>query len=99
MIKFEVKPIKNLPANLVSFEIEGGITTPSEAFSVEIPQVPLNKGVVISGRGPIWFYGRLIHYFHPARWIAVFDPRLGAVVVSSHDKEFPEGKVLEVELP
>lgn len=85
MIEFNVRELPGLDAVLVEFEIEGGITTPQEAFSVPIPQVRPGKGVVISGRGPVWFYGRLIHHFHPSRWIGVFDPRLnGAVVVASH---------------
>ncbi len=95
MIRFKTSEILDGKATLVEFKIDGGVTTPEEAFSVKLPDVPLNRGVIISGRGPIWFYGRLIHHYHPARWVAVYDPRLGAVVVQSHDTEVKEGKVIE----
>ena len=95
MIKFKTSEILNGEAVLVEFEIENGVTTPEEAFSVKLPPVPYGKGVILSGRGPIWFYGRLIHHFHPAKWVAVFDPRIGAVVVQSHTKEVKEGDVIE----
>jgi CRISPR-associated protein Csx3 len=52
-------------------------------------------GVILSGRGPLWLYARLIHHYHPARWIAIHDPRLGYIVVQSHCKERLEGEVLE----
>lgn len=94
-ITFRISEVLNGKAVLVEFEIEGGVTTPKEAFSVELPPVPFGKGVILSGRGPIWFYGRLIHHFHPAKWVAVFDPRIGAVVVQSHTKEIREGDVIE----
>ncbi len=97
MINFKVEELRKLEAILVEFEIEGGIVTPQEAFSVPLPEVPLNRGIVLSGRGPIWFYGRLIHHYHPSRWIAVFDPRLeGAVVVASHWPTVKPGQILKL---
>ena len=98
MIRFSQRELPSLDALLVEFEIEGGITTPEEAFSAPLPEVPPAKGVILSGRGPIWLYGRLIHHFHPARWVAVFDPRLGgAVVVASHWPEVKPGQVIELD--
>jgi CRISPR-associated protein Csx3 len=98
MIEFRQKNLPELGAVLIEFEIEGGITTPEEVFSVPLPQVPPARGVIISGRGPIWLYGRLIHHFHPARWVAVFDPRLGgAVVVASHWPEVKPGQIIELD--
>jgi len=94
MISFKVSNVLNGKAVLVEFKIENGVRTPQEAFSAKLPPVPFGRGVIISGRGPIWLYGRLIHHFHPAKWIAVFDPRLGAVVIQSHTKEVKEGEVL-----
>jgi CRISPR-associated protein Csx3 len=96
MIRFKTSEILNGKATLVEFHIDNGITTPEEAFSVKLPEVPFNRGVVISGRGPIWLYGRLIHYFHPAKWVAVYDPRIGAVVVQSHDPNVKEGEVIQI---
>jgi CRISPR-associated protein Csx3 len=36
----------------------------------------------------------LIHAAHPSRAIATYDPRLGYVVVQSHDAQFAIGQVL-----
>jgi len=96
VIRFKTSEVLKGKATLLEFWIENGVTTPKEAFSVELPKVPLNRGVILSGRGPIWLYGRLIHYYHPARWVAVYDPRLGAVVVQSHVPDVKEGEVIEI---
>jgi CRISPR-associated protein Csx3 len=96
MISFKTTLQESLNATLITFEIDGGVTTPEEAFGVELPQVQLDKGVILSGRGPIWLFARLIHHYHPARWIAVHDPRIGYIVVQSHCKERCEGEILEV---
>jgi len=48
---------------------------------------------------PVWAYGTLIHYFHAAKWVATFDPRLkGGVVVATHDAGVPLGAVVPVNL-
>jgi CRISPR-associated protein Csx3 len=41
------------------------------------------------------------HLLHgsPAGAIAVFDPRLGAVVVASHHPSWREGQVIEIDSP
>jgi len=95
MISFSLKTLTSHSATLIAFEIEGGVTTPEEVFGEELPKAPLDKGVILSGRGPIWLFARLIHYYHPARWIAVHDPRIGYIVVQSHCKERRDGEVLE----
>lgn len=94
MINFSISSIEQHSATLITFDIEGGVTTPEEAFGVSLPQVPLDKGVILSGRGPIWLFARLIHHYHPALWIAVHDPRIGYIVVQSHSLEKKEGDVL-----
>jgi CRISPR-associated protein Csx3 len=81
-------------ATIVTFEITDSVTTTEEAFVAELPKVPLDQGVILSGRGPIWFFARLVHHYHPALWIAVHDPRIGYIVVQSHCKERYEGEVL-----
>ncbi|MEM3404137.1 MAG: CRISPR-associated ring nuclease Crn3/Csx3 [Nitrososphaeria archaeon] len=61
------------------------------------PKVDFRKGVILSGRGPIWFYGYLIHFYHPSKFIAAYDPRLGgAVVVESHCDEHEVGDLIKV---
>ena len=57
------------------------------------------KGVVISGRMPVWAHSALAHAFHPAQWVAHFDPRLGGgVVVQSHSPDVRVGQVIPVQL-
>ena len=51
-------------------------------------------GVVLTGRAPIWLYGWLVHECHFTRWVACYDPRLGAVVVESHTPEVRVGQVI-----
>lgn len=96
MITFSLSTLPTYAATLINFEIDGGITDPAEVFSTPLPDIPQNMGVILSGRGPIWLYARLIHHYHPARWIGIHDPRLGYIVVQSHVKEHREGKILEV---
>jgi CRISPR-associated protein Csx3 len=96
MIHFSTTPNHPYAATLITFDIDGGVTDPEEVFSTPLPDVPQNMGVILSGRGPIWLYARLIHHYHPARWIAIHDPRIGYIVVQSHTKERREGEILEV---
>ena len=58
-----------------------------------------NKGLVISGRGPIWLYAFLSHYYgHRVLWLGVFDPKQeGAVVVQSHEPGRKEGDIVPCE--
>lgn len=74
--------------------------TPEEPLP-PLPEIPRGALVVIEGRAPIWRYGMAFHRLHgsPAGAIAVFDPRLGAVVVASHRPEWREGEVIDVDLP
>jgi CRISPR-associated protein Csx3 len=65
-----------------------------------LPPIP-RAAVVIEGRAPIWRYGLAFHRLHgpPAAPVAVYDPRLGAVVAASHRPEYREGQVLDVAPP
>jgi CRISPR-associated protein Csx3 len=57
------------------------------------------KGIILSGRGPIWLYCYLTHYYHPTKFIATYDPRLnGAVIVESHTKDYKSGELIEVNI-
>lgn len=51
---------------------------------------------MLSGRGPIWLYCYLIHYYQPTKFIATFDPRIGAVIVESHNPDYKVGEIIEV---
>jgi len=74
--------------------------TPDEPLP-SLPEIPRGALVVIEGRAPIWRYGMAFHRLHgsPARAIAVFDPRLGAVVVASHHPNWREGQIIDVTPP
>jgi len=65
-----------------------------------LPEIPRGALVVVEGRAPIWRYGLTLHALHgsAAGAVAVFDPRLGAVVVMSHRPEYEPGQVLGVPL-
>ncbi len=66
-----------------------------------LPDIPRGALVVVEGRAPIWRYGLAFHWLHgsPAGAIAVYDPRLGAVVVASHRPEYHDGDILDVTPP
>ncbi|NJM00840.1 MAG: CRISPR-associated protein Csx3 [Synechococcaceae cyanobacterium SM2_3_2] len=71
------------------------LTYPTDLVGLALPPgLDPQQGVVLSGRAPIWVYGWLVHECHITRWVACFDPRLGAVVVSSHSPEVQVGQVL-----
>lgn len=74
--------------------------TPDAALP-PLPSIPRGALVVIEGRAPIWRYGMAFHLLHgsPAAAVAVYDPRLGAVVVASHHPAWREGQVVDVQPP
>jgi len=97
-IKFTTKTVAAGAATLVEFELADGVIAPSDlAGALEsAPQVDPTKGVIISGRGPVWLFAALAHEYHPCKWVATYDPRLGgAVVVESHHPDAPQvGEVI-----
>jgi len=99
-ITFEVRKVKESVV-LVHFELKRELN-PEDLKSIKPPDPVKNKLsknlLILSGRGPIWLYGFLIHFYHPVKAVAVFDPRLdGAVVVESHSKEFEIGSIIKLE--
>jgi CRISPR-associated protein Csx3 len=57
-----------------------------------------HKGVILSGRGPVWLYCFLTHFYHTTKFVATYDPRLqGAVVVESHGSEYKVGDIIPVD--
>jgi len=94
-MKFNMEEKKNF--TLVKFELDGPIS-PEELKKITTPEVNFKKGVVLSGKGPVWLFAYLVHEYHPARWVATYDPRLGAVVVQTHDPAIQAGDVIEVEV-
>lgn len=81
---------------LVEFAFEGALE-PADLKTIALPELQAfyGKGVVISGRGPIWLYGVLIHHFHPTRFVATHDPRLqAAVIVEAHHPGYAIGDLI-----
>jgi len=79
----------DLKRNLEPTDLNG--ITPPDAIKLGFS----SKTVIISGRGPIWFYAFIVHRYHIVRVLAIYDPRLeGAVIVASHDVRFKEGQVI-----
>jgi len=83
--------------NVVHFDLAQPLT-PSQLANITPPDLAdPTRGVVLSGRGPIWLYAYLLHYYHPSPFIAVFDPRLaGAVVVASHHPDATVGEIIKL---
>jgi len=80
---------------LVSFAIND-VIEPKDLISIQPPKVNGAKGVVLSGRGPIWLYCFLTHFYHPTKFIATYDPRLeGAVIVEIHAPGYKVGSVMK----
>ena len=74
------------------------IITPAELSGLALPVgIDPRKGVLISGRAPVWLYAYLVHECHPTLWVACFDPRLGAVVTSTHSQQMQVGKIIPLE--
>lgn len=66
-----------------------------------MPEIPRGGLLVIGGRGPIWRYGLAFHVAHgsAASAVAIYDPRLGAVVVATHSTLYAEGQILNIKWP
>jgi len=91
-MRFRIKEFKDY--TIVHFDLENTIK-PEILKNLEAPRVNPRKGVIISGRGPIWLHCFLAHKYHHTKFVAIYDPRLGAVVVQSHT-DLKEGDVLDV---
>ena len=83
---------------IYSIAVTGPIT-PAEPLP-PLPTIPRGSLVIVEGRAPIWRYGMALHLLHasPAAAIAFYDPRLGAVVVATHSREWQVGQVIDVTL-
>ena len=74
------------------------IITPQNLEDLQLPVgLDPRKGVVISGRAPVWLYVYLAHECHPTVWVACFDPRLGAVVTFTHSHAVKVGQIIPLE--
>jgi CRISPR-associated protein Csx3 len=93
--KVVIKTEEDKEFTIISFTLSENIE-PSILREITPPKINSRKGLIISGRGPIWLYGFLIHYYHSTPFIAVYDPRLGAVVIETHVPSIKVGDVLDI---
>ena len=94
---FSVRSSERGPVRPVEFEIPGGVTTVPE-FAAAVAEIeatlPGRVPVFFSGRGPVWGYGMLLHAAHPTPATGTYDPRLGFIVVASHDERYRVGDII-----
>lgn len=83
---------------IIHFKLEVPIL-PEILQNINPPKVNNTKGIILSGRGPIWLYSYLTHHYHPTKFIATFDPRMGgAIIVESHTQGYKSGDIIEVNI-
>ena len=93
-IKFNI--IERDEYTILHFELYNPIL-PKALKSLNPPKVNPTKGVILSGRGPIWLYCYLTHHYHPTKFIATYDPRLGgAIIVESHSPQHKIGEIIKI---
>lgn len=86
-----------LPFQVIEIELTrpDRLVFPEDLAQLRLPGgIDPRLGVVLSGRAPIWLYGWLVHECHFTRWVACYDPRLGAVVVTSHSPDVQVGEII-----
>ncbi|MFZ5917328.1 MAG: CRISPR-associated protein Csx3 [Chloroflexota bacterium] len=77
--------------------LPGGYIDYHQADGLCVPDVPLDRGIICSGKLPHWLSTSLALVYRQARWLAVFQPPLGgAVVVHTTPGAPPVGSVLRV---
>jgi len=74
--------------------------SPVQIADVELPQtLDLTREVVLDGRLPNWFFGRLIDLCHAAPWVGCYNgPVGGIVVVASRISALSVGDLVPVKL-
>jgi CRISPR-associated protein Csx3 len=72
----------------------------SQAQDLTLPPTPSGKGLVLSGKLPLWLWTALVRAYRHAPWLAVFQPPLGnqAVVIASQEMEPPTGGLVTSEV-
>ena len=67
----------------------------SEADGLTLSPVSSERGLVLSGKLPLWLWTALARLYRPAQWLGVYQPQLGIVIVRSAAPEMGMGKVIE----
>jgi len=100
-IEFEIKKVSN-EVVMIHFILKRELE-PEDLKKISPPDPIKNnfsdKTIILSGRGPIWLYGFLIHYYHPVKAISIFDPRYNAaIIIESHFKKYKIGDIIKTNL-
>ena len=98
IVKFNIKRKRSF--YIICFELQKEIS-PRDLRKIKPPDPVENKisskGIILSGRAPIWFYGFLIHFYHPTKFIAVYEPRIDkAIIVETHSAGYKVGDVIKI---
>jgi CRISPR-associated protein Csx3 len=83
---------QTLIINLASPIIEVGVLT-----TLDFPDnLDRNRGLILYGKAPIWVYTNLIHQLADLPWLACFDIKVGAVIISSQVSTLCPGDILTI---
>ncbi len=68
-----------------------------ESQGIYLPPLPPGKGIVVSGRLPLWLWTAVARAYRSALWLAIFQPQLGtqAVVVASRVGQVRPGETMD----
>jgi CRISPR-associated protein Csx3 len=80
----------------LAFAIPRAYLDYSEAEGLIVPSLPLDQGLVLSGKLPLWLWTALALIYQEAAWLAVYQPQWGdqAIVISSHIPELSPGHLV-----
>lgn len=96
MIKFTTS--EKAEYTLIHFELDDPIQ-PELLRDIQVPKVDPSKGIVLSGRGPIWLYCFLTHHYHTTKFVATYDPRLkSGVITETHHPSYKVGTQIAITL-
>lgn len=68
---------------LLAFTLPGPVLAASALAGIVCPQVKSDRGVVLSGRGPLWLFVAMTRVYQRQAppWIGTYDPRMQSAVV------------------
>ena len=104
MSNIELKANDRGEFTLIDIILPNEVCEPADLKGLELPDgLDTTKGIVLSGRAPIWLFACLVHQAHIYKWVGTFDPRLevdgvkgAAVVVESHGGNWRAGDIVPV---
>lgn len=47
-----------------------------------LPPCPIDKGIILESKGPLWLYASLARFYHKAPWLGVYQPQPNRVIVA-----------------